>query len=117
MAYRNGYRTRPARSTTFAEVRPGDLCEVVTVTGAAVRGVVVSVESAGVTVSHEVDVWPNGATTRETVFSWKSMRRRTLLSAGPAWESDIERGSRMSYGRNVNRRGRCIDAPCCGCCD
>ena len=115
----SAYRTyrKPRTSSSFDEVRIGDSCEIVTVTGAAVFGVVTDVGTEGVTVSHVVDVWPNGPTERSTVLAWKTQRRRTRLTVGPAWESDLARGGHSSYGTHVNRRGRCEDAPCCGCCD
>lgn len=113
------YRTyrKPRTASPFQEVRAGDTCEIVTVTGAVVFGEVTEVTAAGVTVSHEVDMWPNGPTTRAATLPWKAQRRRTRITAGTGWASELERGALMSYGTHVNRRGRCIDAPCCGCCD
>lgn len=59
-------------------------------------------------------VWTDGTTTIATVEGKDAGRApRNSYRRRPRFDSDHA----IDYGYTINPRGRCIDAPCCGCCD
>lgn len=113
------YRRRGRSNGNYATVEPNDLVEIRRVEGPTVRGFVVETSATGITLDVETaGVWPDFTPSMQRVeMPWKGQRSRVVVSHHHGPDEGYALKSRASYGDRLNRRGRCIDAPCCGCCD
>ena len=97
------YPGRCAR--TGAAIKPGDPIQYDTAT----RRAWLATETMTPATAHALEIDPDlDPETAESVG-------RYMARATRDYQSDIYRASGREYYRN--KRGRCEDAPCCGCCN